>query len=91
MCPMAYVCDICGKHSSAGRQHTHHVGVAGGQWKKRAPTTLRGFKPNLHWVTMSVGGVMRRVRACTNCIKRVRFDLERMQQSDKLTVNKLTN
>ncbi|MCL4359936.1 hypothetical protein M1555_01600 [Patescibacteria group bacterium] len=71
---MAYRCDICGKKSSSGRQHTHHTGVAGGQWKKRAQTTIRGFKPNLHWVSLPMGGALTRVRACAKCIKRVRFD-----------------
>ncbi|MEK7592040.1 MAG: L28 family ribosomal protein [Patescibacteria group bacterium] len=71
---MAYRCDICDKKQSAGRSHTHKPGVAGGQWKKRAPSTLRTIKPNLHHVTMSIKGVMTRVLACTKCIKRVRFD-----------------
>lgn len=81
---MAYQCEICDKKSHAGRQHTHHRGVAGGQWKKRAPVTLRSFRPNLHWVTMSFDGALKRVRACTKCIKRVKFDLGKLQ-IDKLT------
>ncbi len=60
-----------------GRSHTHHTGVAGGQWKKRAQTTIRRFKPNLHWVSLPFDGVLKRVRACTSCIKRVRFDLRK--------------
>lgn len=55
--------------------------MAGGQWKKRAPDTLRTFQPNLHFVTMSIKGVMTRVRACAKCIKRVRFD------NNKLSIN----
>jgi len=74
---MAYQCDICSKKTHAGRSHTHHTGVAGGQWKKRAQKTLRSFAPNLHYVTMKIDGVATRVRACTNCIKRVRFDLKK--------------
>lgn len=73
---MAYRCELCDKHSSWGRQHTHHTGVAGGQWKKRAQTTIRGFKPNLHVVTMQINGVMQRIRACAKCIKRIKFDLK---------------
>ena len=73
---MAFQCDICSKKTQRGRQHTHHTGVAGGQWKKRAQTTMRRFRPNLHWVTMKVEGTMKRVRACTKCIKRVKFDLK---------------
>lgn len=71
---MAYTCDLCSKKTKAGRQHTHHTGVAGGQWKKRAQTTLRSFAPNLHVVTIPVKGVMTRVRACAKCIKRAKFD-----------------
>ncbi len=71
---MASQCDLCRKKSHTGRSHTHHTGVAGGQWKKRAQTTIRSFKPNLHWKTMQLDGVMKRIRACTKCIKRVKFD-----------------
>jgi len=74
---MAYQCDVCSKKSHAGGSHTHHTGVAGGQWKKRAQTTIRAFRPNLHYVTMKIGGVATRVRACAKCIKRVRFDLKK--------------
>jgi ribosomal protein L28 len=71
---MSYTCEICDKKTHAGRQHTHHTGVAGGQWKKRAQTTLRSFAPNLHTVTIPIKGVFTRVRACAKCIKRVRFE-----------------
>jgi large subunit ribosomal protein L28 len=74
---MAYQCDICSKKTHAGRSHTHHTGVAGGQWKKRAQKTLRSFAPNLHYVTMLVDGKMARVRACAKCIKRARFDVKK--------------
>lgn len=78
---MAYQCEICDKKSHAGRQHTHHAGVAGGQWKKRAPKTGRMFRPNLHWVTLRFAqgklGVVRRVKACAKCIKRMKFDLKK--------------
>ena len=74
---MATDCDICGKKSYRGRQHTHHPGVAGGQWKKRAPKTGRKFSPNLHWVTLPIMGSPTRVHACTKCIKRSRFDLKK--------------
>lgn len=72
---MAYRCDICDKKSSWGGQHTHHAGVAGGQWKKRAPRTARRIRPNLHWVSLPFDGVLTRMHACAKCIKRVKFDL----------------
>lgn len=71
---MANRCEICDKKTHTGRQHTHHTGVAGGQWKKRAPKTPRTFKANLHNVTYEVNGVKTRVHACTKCIKRIKFD-----------------
>lgn len=71
---MAYTCDLCAKKTHAGRQHTHHPGVAGGQWKKRAQKTPRKFAPNLHWVTLPINGTMTRIHACAKCIKRVRKD-----------------
>jgi ribosomal protein L28 len=73
---MANRCELCDKKTRAGRSSTHHPGVAGQQWKRRAQTTIRSFKPNLHWVSLPVGGIMTRMKACTSCIKRIKFDLK---------------
>lgn len=67
---MSYVCQNCGKGIVAGRTQTHHRGVAGKRWKKRATMTIRTFKPNLQRVTLTVGGVSEKVRLCTSCIKK---------------------
>ena len=53
-----------------GRQSTHHRGVAGKRWKKRAQVTLRTFKPNLQKIAVMVGDKKLTVKLCTNCIKR---------------------
>jgi len=58
-----------------GRSHTHHRGVAGGRWKKRAPKTNRVFKANLQPMAIIEDGDTVRVRLCTKCIKRVRKDM----------------
>jgi large subunit ribosomal protein L28 len=79
---MAYHCQLCDKKTHTGRSHTHKPGVAGGQWKKRAPKTYRTFAPNLHWVTLPMNGVMTRVKACAKCIKRVKFDLAKKTAVD---------
>lgn len=71
---MANRCELCDKKTRAGRSSTHHPGVAGQQWKRRAQTTIRSFKPNIHNVSLPVGGVMTRLKACTSCIKRIKFD-----------------
>lgn len=66
---MALICDNCGKSLVYGRQSTHHRGVAGKRWKKRAQTTLRMFKPNLQKIAVYVDGQKTQMRLCTNCIK----------------------
>ena len=68
-------CYHCGKTILFGRSHTHHRGVAGGRWKKRAPKTQRVFKPNLQKVEILIAGKAKSVKLCTRCLKRVRKDL----------------
>ena len=72
---MKNVCFHCGKGIIMGRSHTHHRGVAGGRWKKRAPKTAKAFAPNLQIVKVMVNGVAKRVKLCTKCIKRVKKDI----------------
>ena len=68
-------CFHCGKGVMYGRSHTHHRGVAGGRWKKRAPKTQRLFKPNLQPVTIMEKGSFKRVKLCNKCLKRIKKDI----------------
>lgn len=68
-------CFHCGKTTIFGRSHTHHRGVAGGRWKKRAPKTQKIFKPNLQKIAIMLKGKSETVRLCTKCIKRIRKDM----------------
>ena len=68
-------CYHCGKGVLHGRSHTHHRGVAGGRWKKRAPKTQRVFKPNLQKAQIMEDGKQITVKLCAKCIKRVRKDV----------------
>ena len=61
-CYMKNVCFHCGKGILMGRQHTHHRGVAGGRWKKRAPKTAKAFAPNLQKVKVMVGDVVGKIK-----------------------------
>jgi ribosomal protein L28 len=58
-----------------GRSHTHHRGVAGGRWKKRAQKTARIFKPNLQTVSIIEQGVRKQIRISTKALKRVKKDM----------------
>ena len=76
---MAMKCFNCHKGRMVGRQHTHHPGVAGGRWKKRAPKTQKIFKPNLHWAKVKINGMMKRVRLCTKCLRRAKKETREIQ------------
>lgn len=69
------ICYHCGKGVLLGRSHTHHRGVAGGRWKKRAPKTQRLFRPNLQKTQIIEDGEKVTVKLCTKCLKRVRKDI----------------
>ena len=68
-------CYVSGKTTMFGKSHTHHRGVAGGRWKKRAPHTARVFKPNLQAVTIVEDGMKKKVKLSTKVIKRVKKDI----------------
>lgn len=69
-------CYYCGKGVLFGRRHTHHRGVAGGRWKKRAPKTQRIFRPNLQRANIIENGKIKRVKLCTKCLKRIKKDIK---------------
>lgn len=69
---MAYKCDYCGRGVQYGETGTHHPGVAGAQWKKRAQKTRKVFKPNLHVARIQVAGDMVKMRLCTKCLRRLK-------------------
>ena len=69
-------CYHCGKTALYGRSHTHHRGVAGGRWKKRAQKTARIFRPNLQKVIILTNDAQeQRVKLCMKCLKRVKNDI----------------
>jgi len=69
-------CFYCDKGVLYGRTHTHHRGVAGGRWKKRAPKKQRIFEPNLHKMDIMEDGKVKRVKLCMKCLKRIKKDLK---------------
>lgn len=69
---MAYICENCGKGIVFGRQSTHGRGIAGKRWKKRAPKTLKIFKPNLQKIAVVENGKAVQMRLCTSCISKLR-------------------
>ena len=55
---MARVCEICGKRRQVGNNVSHANNK-----------TKRVFNPNLKIVRTAINGTIRRVRACTRCIR----------------------
>lgn len=72
---MATSCYHCGKTVLFGRSHTHHRGVAGGRWKKRAQKTPRIFKVNFVRTTIIENGKDKQVKLCAKCVKRIKKDI----------------
>lgn len=68
-------CYWCNKTSLFGRSHTHHRGVAGGRWKKRAQKTRRIFKVNFIRTTIIDNGKYRQIKLCAKCLKRIKKDI----------------
>lgn len=68
-------CYHCEKGVLFGRSHTHHRGVAGGRWKKRAPKTQRIFIANLQPVEIIENGKVKKIKLCTKCLKRIKKDI----------------
>lgn len=65
-------CELCGKGRQFGIDQKHRRGVAGGQWKKKAPRTRKIFHPNLHtaWVKFDNGKI--KMRLCTKCLRKLK-------------------
>ena len=55
---MARTCDVCGKHASVGNSVSH----ANNRTKRR-------WQPNLQHVRANLKGTVKRIRACTRCIR----------------------
>ncbi|MFW5857518.1 MAG: 50S ribosomal protein L28 [Planctomycetota bacterium] len=73
---MSRVCESCGKGISFGRQYCRR-GLArakGGAGQKVTGKTNRTFAPNLQKVRVCTeSGAVRRMRVCTECIKKGRI------------------
>lgn len=71
---MAKRCDICGKGPVSGRSYIRKgkPKKEGGGGSHIARKNRRRFLPNLQPVRAVVDGVVRRIRACTRCIKQGR-------------------
>ena len=65
-------CFLCGKGRQVGRSGRHKRGVAGKQWLKRAPKTVKIFKPNLHVTRLEKNGKKAKVKVCTKCLRRIK-------------------
>ncbi len=66
-------CFLCGKGRQYGVSRTHRRGVAGGQWKKKAPKTRKIFKPNLQ----KFQGKM----YCIKCLRKVKKEAAKISVS----------
>ena len=62
---------MCGKRPVRGSAVTHRgmLKVKGGVGRRTVRVNSRRFLPNLQPVRVLLGGTVRRVRVCTDCLK----------------------
>jgi large subunit ribosomal protein L28 len=68
---MTRACDICGKRVAVGNKVSHR-GLAkhkGGVGIKTTGVSRRTFRPNIHKMRVQVGGGVKRLKVCTQCLR----------------------
>jgi large subunit ribosomal protein L28 len=68
---MGMQCEVCGKKPVKGNQYTHRgkAKYLGGVGVKVTGVSKRVFKPNLQSIQCQVGGSVKRMRVCVQCIR----------------------
>jgi large subunit ribosomal protein L28 len=68
---MGMQCDVCGKKPVVGNQKTYRgkAKYLGGVGTKITGTSKRTFTPNLQSLQCQVGGSVKRLRVCVQCIR----------------------
>ncbi|NOZ21997.1 MAG: 50S ribosomal protein L28 [Planctomycetes bacterium] len=68
---MSRVCDLCGKRAQVGVSYERR-GLAkakGGVGRRITGKTKRKFRPNIQRVRANINGTVKRIKACTQCIR----------------------
>ena len=68
---MGQQCDVCGKKPVVGNQYTRRgkAKYLGGVGRKPTGISRRTFRPNLQRIQCQVGGSVRRLHVCVQCIR----------------------
>ncbi|HXG08693.1 MAG TPA: 50S ribosomal protein L28 [Gemmataceae bacterium] len=68
---MGQQCAICGKKPVKGYQYARRgkAKYLGGVGRKITGISRRKFRPNLQRIQVQLGGTVRRLRVCTQCIR----------------------
>ena len=68
---MGMQCDVCGKKPAMGNQYSRRgkAKYLGGIGRKVTGISRRTFRPNLQSIQCQVGGNVRRMSVCVQCIR----------------------
>ena len=68
---MGQKCDICGKTPQMGNSVSQRgkPKYLGGNGRKTTGISRRQFKPNLQKIRVQMGGSVKRLNVCTQCIR----------------------
>ena len=68
---MGMQCSVCGKKPVLGYQYARRgkAKYLGGVGRKVTGISRRVFRPNLQRIQVQIGGTVRRMRVCVQCIR----------------------
>ena len=68
---MGMQCDVCGKKPAGGNQYSRRgkAKYLGGIGRKVTGISKRRFKPNLQTLQCQVGGSVKTLRVCVQCVR----------------------
>jgi large subunit ribosomal protein L28 len=68
---MGMQCEVCGKKPTVGNQYSRRgkAKYLGGVGRKVTGISKRTFKPNLQRIQCQVGGSVKTLRVCVQCVR----------------------
>jgi len=86
---MGVQCPICGKKASVGNQVIRRgkAKYLGGVGRKVTGISRRAFNPNLQSIQCQVGGSVKRMRVCVQCIRSGRIQRPQRRRPFQMPTN----
>ena len=86
---MGMQCEVCGKKPAMGNHYSHRgkAKYLGGVGRKVTGISRRAFNPNLQSIQCQVGGSVKRMRVCVQCIRSGRIQRPQRRRPFQMPTN----